>query len=387
MQFLVDPKALSNTLGTMISVVERAAINPILGNVKITAKNSALHLSTTNLESYITRFLFTQINQEGCMTVSAKMLLEILRKIGDSEVNIFYNEEAASVKILGQSCQFILPTLPIEEYPTFSEFQPLWKGEINSEDLAKILEKTSFAMSNEEARYNLNGVCLDYKGSQLKAIATDCHRLAMAKKEIKLPDQNNPIRIIVPKRSVEEIIKFTRTAAQENITLSIGVNAMMVQDSSGIFISKLIDGSFPDYDNLIPHENPNQLVCNASHLGNIISRVSIVTSNISEKLRIIQMVINNTFLEIKSASTISYNCFANEKINLQDFGYTYEGKEINIGFNPKYILDICKVMYGEDIKISFKDSLSSIQIQPVENVNSQFVVMPLKVPTSISQGG
>jgi DNA polymerase-3 subunit beta len=385
MQFSVDPKALSNTLGAMISVVERASINPILGNVKIVAQNSTLHLSTTNLESYITRFLFTQVKQEGGMTVSAKMLLEILRKIGDSEINISYNHEASSVKIVGQSCQFILPTLPVSDYPTFAEFQPLWKCEVKPEDLAAILEKTSFAMSNEEARYNLNGVCLDYKDSSLKAIATDCHRLAMAKKEINLTEENNPIRIIVPKRSVEEIMKFTKTSPQGNITLSVGTNAVMIQDSSGILMSKLIDGSFPDYDELIPNENPNQLICNANHLGNIISRVSIVTSNISEKLRIIQLIINNKFLEIKSASTISYNCFANEKINLQDFGYTYEGKEINIGFNPKYILDICKVMYGEDIKISFKDSLSSIQIQAVENANSQFVVMPLKVPTSISQ--
>lgn len=376
---IIETKNISSTIGDMISVVERNSINPIFNNLKICSKDSQLQISTINQESSVTKLISAKIEKNGSFTVSARLFYDILRKIDDEEISLSHFDLENELHIRGQNCQFVLPTLPVEDYPTFDSFEYNSKLRIESEHLAQILENTYFSISNEETRYNLCGLCLHSYDEEktITSASTDCHRLSLSSNNI--TNKTGSFNVIIPKKTIEELIKLSRNSINKYIDIELNNNLISIKDDTTLIISKLVDGIFPSYEELIPKENSNKLTINAKHISEILSRISIVTNNLGDKMRTIQITITEETLEVKANSITHYNCFAEEKIKLSDFNYTYQGDKITIGFNPRYLLDVFKTVGEHSVDIFLKDELSSILITTEKKPKTKFVVMPLKI--------
>ena len=373
MDFTIDRNALLKPLGHIYSVVERRNTIPILSNVLIETNSSKASFTATDMDMDIVEETSCIVLNQGKVTLAAHTLYDIVRKLPDgSEVRIELKELNAEVSA-GKS-KFILPTLPVDDYPIMTNIEKGHEFKLQSIDLANLIDNTKFAISLEETRYYLNGIFLHVPNSnsnKLRAVATDGHRLAQA--EIPLPEGAlNMPGIILPRKAVGEIRKLTdSTDGKINVIIS-NTKAQFVFPNS-ILTTKLIDGSFPDYQRVIPKENLNKLVVSNQEFSKAIDRVSTVSM---EKSRAVKLSLRNNLLSLN--------------VNSHDLGNASEDLEINyshdileIGFNSKYLLDIASQIQGKEIEILLSDSASPALIIDPDQDGVIFVLMPMRVWFSV----
>jgi DNA polymerase-3 subunit beta len=387
MEIRIDTKSLAITLGSMLAIVEKTSVKPILNNVLLSAVGGILTLSASDVSTYASKDLRAHIKKEGSTTTSARMLHDIVRKISDEEIVLHYLEQNEQLQVRGNNCEFTLATLPSSQFPTIENFTPTTAFEVSTADFVKILENTVFSTSTEETRYNLNGVCLHItceSESLLRTASTDCHRLSFSSCKIK--QRCKSFEIILPRKTTEEFIRLAKNTNAENLEIGVSDRLVKIKNENTIIVSKLVDGKFPEYKSLIPSKNTNLLKIDSEYFGEIISRVSTITTGAIEKLRTVEIKINNQQMTV-SAHGNAY-AFANETVKFlgKDKAH-YTGEELIIGFNPRYLLDALKAIGKTDVELLFGTSLSPILIQPKNDATTSFVVMPIKVATSNSHIG
>jgi DNA polymerase-3 subunit beta len=318
-----------------------------------------------------------QVKSHDKITVSSQVLGDIIKKITDEEV--YLESIGDMLQVRTQNCKFSLPIISANNFPNIDEINSKGEIEIPTKDLLQILEHTKFSMSNEETRYNLNGIffSLNNEDNFLSAVSTDGHRLSLS--SIKVNQNNNHFSLILPKKTVNELVKIFKDSmfAEKNIKITFASNKIKFTCEKLIVTSKLIDASYPDYKGFIPLDNSNILTINSKILAEAIDRVDIMTM---EKLRAIKISISNKYLEIQSNS--DYKGEGRERIILgeQDNSHGhYQGEQVTIGFNPKYLLDIFSSIQEDEITIHLKDGLSPILIKIKSNPNCCFIVMPIRV--------
>ena len=373
MDFTIDRNALLKPLGHIYSVVERRNTIPILSNVLIETNSSKVSFTATDMDMDIVEETSCIVLKQGKVTLAAHTLYDIVRKLPDgSEVRIELKE--LNVEVSAGKSKFILPTLPVDDYPIMTNIEKGHEFKLESIDLANLIDNTKFAISLEETRYYLNGIFLHVPNSNsktLRAVATDGHRLAQA--EIPLPEGAlNMPGIILPRKAVGEIRKLTdSTDGKINVIIS-NTKAQFVFPNS-ILTTKLIDGSFPDYQRVIPKENLNKLVVSNQEFSKAIDRVSTVSM---EKSRAVKLSLRNNLLSLN--------------VNSHDLGNASEDLEINyshdileIGFNSKYLLDIASQIQGKEIEILLSDSASPALIIDPDQDGVIFVLMPMRVWFSV----
>ena len=373
MNFTIDRNALLKPLGHIYSVVERRNTIPILSNVLIETNSSKVSFTATDMDMDIVEETSCIVLKQGKVTLAAHTLYDIVRKLPDgSEVRIELKE--LNVEVSAGKSKFILPTLPVDDYPIMTNIEKGHEFKLHSIDLANLIDNTKFAISLEETRYYLNGIFLHVPNSNsktLRAVATDGHRLAQA--EIPLPEGAlNMPGIILPRKAVGEIRKLTdSTDGKINVIIS-NTKAQFVFPNS-ILTTKLIDGSFPDYQRVIPKENLNKLVVSNQEFSKAIDRVSTVSM---EKSRAVKLSLRNNLLSLN--------------VNSHDLGNASEDLEINyshdileIGFNSKYLLDIASQIQGKEIEILLSDSASPALIIDPDQDGVIFVLMPMRVWFSV----
>ena len=364
MQFSIQTNTLSSAISKLIPIVEKIATKPVLNNVAFIIKDKMLTVSATDQNIFISRQI--PVNIDGCFsfTAPARLLSDILRKIQDENISLALKEEDAQLVVLGKHCEFILPILPIEEFPNFEQFVSKHYFKINASDFALLLEKTVFSVSNESTRYNLTGVCMQNNDQLLTFVSTDCHRLSVS--SCAFDYTGEPFDIIIPKKTSEELIKLSKESQQQKLKVFVHDRLLKVENDNTCIISALVDGKFPNYIDLLPKNNDFVLSIDAKILGQAIERVSIVTVDSIEKLRSVQLQITNAFISVCAFGN-AYSR-AKEKIILDDEkGYSYTGNDITIGFNPKYLLDALKACSFSNIKIKVHNSMSPIIIIPNDN--------------------
>jgi DNA polymerase-3 subunit beta len=367
--FTIERNTLLKPLGHIYSIVERRNTIPILSNVLIETNSSKVSFTATDMDMDIVETARCIVSTQGKVTVSAHTLYDIVRKLTDgSEISIKLTD--TNLEVSAGKSKFILPTLPVDDYPIMSEIENVSKFFIQSVDLASLIDNTKFAISLEETRYYLNGIFLhvpDANKDKLRAVATDGHRLAQA--EIPLPNgaENIP-SIILPRKAVGEIRKLT--------DLTDGSVEIIISDTKAKFIfpntiltTKLIDGTFPDYQRVIPKENLNKLMVSKSEFSKAIDRVSTVSI---EKSRAVKLSLINNLLSLNVSSHDLGN--ASEELEID---YNYENLEI--GFNAKYLLDIAAQIQGKEIEILLSDSASPALITDPDQDGVIFVLMPMRV--------
>jgi len=369
MQFTIDRNSLLKPLGHIYSVVERRNTIPILSNVLIETNSSKISLTATDMDMDIVEVTGCIVSQQGKTTLSAHTLYDIVRKLPDgAEIKIELLD--LNVEVSAGKSKFILPTLPVDDYPIMTEIEKGNEFALQSVDILNLIDNTKFAISSEETRYYLNGIYLhvpEDNKDKLRAVATDGHRLAQA--EIPVPDGAQSIPgIIIPRKAVGEIRKLAEGTEQEVKVIVSKTKAKFIFPSS-ILTTKLIDGSFPDYQRVIPKENLNKLVVANADFSKAVDRVSTVSM---EKSRAIKLSLYKNLLSLNVNSHDLGNAFEELEID-------YDSQNLEIGFNSKYLLDISSQIQGKNIEILLSDSASPALITyPFQDVFI-FVLMPMRV--------
>ena len=254
MKFSASREAFLAPLQAVMGVVERRQTMPILANVLLVTKN-ALTATATDLEVELVAAADVDINQDGAITVPGRKLLDICRALPSGAV-VKVTQKADRVLVQSGRSRFSLSTLPADEFPTVEDIRPNASVSMDQKDMHHLLEKTQFAMAQQDVRYYLNGLLLETGKKLLRAVATDGHRLALSEIKIAKGDGDGK-QVIVPRKAVTELQRLLTEEGE--ITVEFGSNHVRVQVGDIRFTSKLIDGRFPDYDRVIP-KNPKNVL-------------------------------------------------------------------------------------------------------------------------------
>jgi DNA polymerase-3 subunit beta len=377
LEIVIQTKDLAHALSFASSVVEKRNVLQELSNIKLVAKNGVLEIGATDMDLYLNQEIGAEVISEGQTTVSTQILSDIVRKIPDSKIRIKQIADSDKIEVTGASCRFELLTLPALAFPAMENIDSAVSLKISASELAKVIEYTNFSISTEETRYNLNGIYMHVKGGEFFGVSTDGHRLSIA--SVILGKKRDDFGVIVPRKTVIELLKMLKDSKniQSDVEVFLSNTKIKFKCNNLILISKLIDGTFPEYSSFIPKENASKLTVNAKLLAGAIDRVATVTV---DKFRAVKLFIGKESMEITASGEAKG--IASEVLHYsleKDTACNYAGSEVSIGFNPRYLSDVLGAVNTDQVEILFKDSFSPVLIKTSSNAKDCFVVMPVKV--------
>ena len=371
MKFKISRSIFFKTLSHLQGIVDKKNSLPILANILIEAKDNSLILSSTDMDISIIEKINCSVTENGATTINSQILYDIVRKIDeDNEIEIISNN-GKLLTLRSNGSRFSLACLPKEDYPIIEQDNSGVDIILNSKILFKLIDKTKFAISNEETRYFLNGLYFNITNEANKKIVTlvgtDGHRLAKFSHEIE-GEIDQVSGVIIPKKTIYELSKLL-SEIDGDVKISISSNKIVFKIEDIIFISKLIDGSFPDYKRVIPTDNTNILKINRDKLLSAVDRVSTIANEKSPviKFKLLENILNLNTINNESSSAS------------EDLTISYQGEEIEIGFNSKYIMDIVNNLDDTEISINLKNNTSPVIAQEKSNNNLVYVLMPMRV--------
>ena len=365
MEISVKKEDIVAALSTTLGVVEKRQTLPILANVLFEVDENSFKLTATDLESEVTTSgPLLSVQSSGKITTSAKKLNELCRLIPDGEeINLSLAGDKLSLKTING--KYSLSTLPSADFPIFdidSGDSPLV---IPAKDLRELITNTSFAMGNQDWRHYLNGLFLSINEGQITAVTTDAHRLAVANLST---NSNHSFSGIVPRKSINEIAKFL-SDQDGNAELKINDASLELVVGNLVFKSKLIDGKFPDYQQVIPSGESSVLEINVKDFSDTLSRVSVLSS---EKYKGIRLITS------PEGVRISANNPEQEEAE-EFFPAAYKGEDLDIAFNVTYLQEIMSHMKTQTCHINFFGSDKSCLLTPPDTDSPKYVVMPLLI--------
>ena len=367
MKLTIDRVSLLRPLGHVQSVVERRNTIPILANVVLRAEDGQLSLTATDMDMDIATEVGCAVVISGTVTTSAHMLYDIARKLPDgAEVELTVAD--GHVNINAGRSSFRLPTLPVEDFPAISSNDLPVNFTLTAADLRDLVDTTRFAISNEETRYYLNGIYLHKaEDGNLCAVATDGHRLALTRQSLP-PGASQMPSVILPRKAVSELRKLLDDHEGD---VSIGLSETRAKFGFGAvrLTSKLIDGTFPDYTRVIPGGNDRIMQVDASSFSAAVDRVSTISS---EKSRSVKMGLKAGLLTLSASNTDASSA-------MEELEVSYNGPEMDIGFNARYLLDIAGQVNNDIVEFALADQGSPSLVRAPGDDASLFVLMPMRV--------
>ena len=373
MKISINRSDLLRSLNHVHSVVERRNTIPILANVLLRTEENSLSLSTTDMELEIIESVAATVHEPGETTVPAHTLYDIVRKIEDDgivEINLPAGDNIMTITAARST--FRLGCLPTEDFPHIGGEEDLpYQLSIPAGDLRLLIDRTRFAISNEETRYYLNGIYLHPAETDgvkvLRAVATDGHRLAQF--EMPLPEGSEEMPgIIIPRKAINEIRKLIDEAG-DAINLSLSDTKLRISFDHIMMTTKLIDGTFPDYQRVIPQGNDKVLEVDPKAFARAVDRVSTIAT---EKSRAVKMTLGGKTMTLSANSP--ENGSATEEIEV-----SFEEGPMEIGFNSAYLMDVAKQIDGEGCRLTLADPASPTIIQDTSDNSSLYVLMPMRV--------
>lgn len=365
MKFSAARDAILTPLQAVTGVVERRQTMPVLGNVLLVCKDDKLAITATDLEVELSATSSVHIEEAGEVTVPGRKFLDIVKALPESS-EISFALDGGRVVIRSGKSRFMLTTLPASEFPSTENIDIKQRISLSQNGLKSLLEKTHFSMAQQDVRYYLNGLLFELADSVLRLVATDGHRLALAEMKLSEPVKTS-LQVILPRKGVLELQRILGT--QENVELSIGTNHVRVNVQGVRFTSKLIDGRFPDYTRVIP-ANPDRIVeTSPSAIRASLLRAAILSN---EKYRGIRLTLRNNSLVMQAHNPEQEE--AEEELEVK-----YQGEMMEIGFNVNYLLEAIGAVQGELVELGFTDGNSSCLIKAPGDVDSKYVVMPMRL--------
>ena len=369
MKFSVSRDALIRPLNLVAGVVERRQTLPILSNVLLNLEGNRLSLTGTDLEvELVGRIEVVNSGPDGDITVPARKLVDICKSLPDG-VDINFSVEDGRVTVRAGRSRFTLSTLPAAEFPTVEAGEGEVDLELGQSLVRQMIERTGFAMAQQDVRYYLNGMYLEIKSGRLRFVATDGHRLALctAPGELSADDKS----VIVPRKGILELARLLD--GDGSVTLTVGSNHIRAATDQFTFTSKLVDGKFPEYERVLPKSPDKAVSGDRAELRQAFTRTAILSN---EKYRGVRLSLSDGSLEITANNPEQEQAEESVPVN-------YSGDSLEVGFNVSYLLDVMGVLSGSTVRMSLSDSASSALIEEGEAVSGEaealYVVMPMRL--------
>jgi len=366
MQFSIQREALLKPLQQVVGVVERRQTLPVLANLLVKVGGGKLSFTGTDLEVEMVAATVAEKLVDGETTIPARKLFDIVRALPDG-AKIELKQNGDRVALNAGRSRFTLATLPSTEFPTIDEIELVERVTLPEEVLRDLMERTAFAMANQDVRYYLNGMLLDLQEHALRCVATDGHRLAL--KETHLESKVSARRqIIIPRKGVNELIGLLESG-DGSVELEFGRNHLRVRRGEVVFTSKLIDGRFPDYEAVIPLGADKRATLDREVLRGALQRAAILSN---EKYRGVKLEFSPSKLRI-----VAHNPEQEEAVEEveADTGVS----DLTVGFNVGYLLDALAALRGDKARLSLRDAQSSCLVQEDDSEQSCHVIMPLRL--------
>jgi DNA polymerase III subunit beta len=373
MKITVERGAFLKALSHVQSVVERRNTIPILSNVMIDAAKGRLKLTATDLDIEIVESLPADVLRNGSATAPAHMLYDIVRKLPEgAQVQAeLLTSEGGRLAVSAGTVRFELACLPKEDFPQMAAGALPHRFRLAADDLKRLIDRTKFAISTEETRFYLNGIYLhaakEGKTKMLRAVATDGHRLA--RYEFDLPDGAADMPgVIVPRKTVSELRRLLDDA-QGAIDVSLSDTKIQFVSDGVELTSKLIDGTFPDYQRVIPAANDKSLMLDSKEFSQAVDRVSTISA---DKTRAVKLNLSKDKLTLTVINPDSGTA-------TEELGATYNAAAIEIGFNARYLLDVTSQIEGKEVRFLLSDAGSPTLIEYKDDPRTLYVLMPMRV--------
>jgi DNA polymerase-3 subunit beta len=366
MKLRAKREALLKPLMQVGSVVERRQTLPILSNILFHAKGSKLSITATDLEVELRSSAEIETDEEKDFTLPARKLIDICKALPeDSKIEINLDGDRATLRS-GKS-RFTLSVLPAQDFPSIESSTSWDRISLPEKVFKRLLDKTQFAMAQQDVRYYLNGLFLEIKEGRIRTVATDGHRLAISEAPYKL-ESGSDVEVILPRKAVIELGRLL-SDSDDTVEIEISSNHVRVNLKEASFTTKLIDGRYPDYRGVLPLNTDKKVVADRELLKQALQRTSILSN---EKYRGIRFKLSSGVLEL-----LAHNPEQEEAEEEIEVGY--EGDELVIGFNVGYLIDVLSVINGESVQLALSDPNSSCLIHAEGSDESRYVVMPMRL--------
>lgn len=363
MKFKTQKEPLVKAIQTLQNTISTKATLPILSNLLIETQRGKIHMAATDLDVGISLSIPAEVIEEGGITVPAKRFFDIIRDLPEGAIDITVKKNN-SIFIESQKCFFKLMGLPKEEFPKLPKLPEKESITINQQLLKNMLNLTSFAVSRDETRYILNGVLFVAKGKNIRFVATDGRRLALIEKALELPAEFKK-EVIIPSKAIHELVRNLSDVGLVKITF--GENQISFQFDNTTLVSRLIEGQFPNYEQVIPKEGKDKLLIEREKLLWAAKRVAILTSPDSQSIKI--DLFKNKLIFSKNSPDMGE---AKEEIDTE-----HKGGEFSVGFNPQYLIDALKSLKDEAVSLELSGPESPGVIRARDNY--VYVVLPMQL--------
>ena len=366
MKFTISREVLLQPLSHVVGVVERRQTLPVLANFMLVARDGRLTVTGTDMEVELISSVPADIYQDGEITIPARKLVDIIKALPDGASIKFSVSDDKATLTAGRS-RFTLSTLPASEFPATDQVETLENIVVAETSLKKMMDKTSFAMANQDVRYYLNGLLFDFSGQELRAIATDGHRLAICDLESSV-DISSDRQLIVPRKGVMELSRML-SGDDDEVTLAIGRNHIRLVKGDTTFTSKLIDGRFPDYKAVVPVGADKQMLVDKTTFIQALQRAAILSN---EKYKGVKLEAAGSTIKI-----VAHNPQHEEAVEEIEAELNFD--RLAVGFNVTYLLDALMAIDTEQVSLELKDANSSCLVSAPDSDINRHVVMPLKL--------
>ncbi|MCG6938171.1 MAG: DNA polymerase III subunit beta [Gammaproteobacteria bacterium] len=366
MKFQIEKENLLNPLQQIIGAVEKRQTMPALSNVLIRATENSLSLTATDLEIELISQINMVVDEPAEITVPARKFLDICKSLPNEALINFTVSDSKALVQSGRS-RFSLTTLPANDFPALEAINSIYEFEIPQSTLRDIIERTAFAMAQQDVRYYLNGLMLEVSANYLRAVATDGHRLAYCEKETSA-DIADIKQVILPRKGVLELLRLL-SDSDDKVKVILGSNHLQVEFNALRMTSKLIDGRFPDYNRVMPTDGDNIFTADRDQLRQALVRASILSN---EKYRGIRLILQKNLLKLQAQNPDQ------EEADIE-LEVVYNGDDIEIGFNVNYMLDVLNVSNTEMVQAALRDSNSSFLLTYPDQTDCKYVIMPMRL--------
>ncbi len=363
MKFSVAKDKLLEGLQAVQNVVSTRTTLPILSNVLIRAENGALHFTTNDLDVGMSCSIEAKIEKPGGTTIPARRLAGIVKELPASEVNVEVDGKNVASLSCGPSF-FKMLCLPEDEFPALPKLEKAKAFTLQQKILKDALRKTSYGISTDETRYVLNGILFSFKENKLTLVATDGRRLALVDIEAEFP-RSNEVDVVIPAKCITELQRLL--GEEGDVKLAVGENHVSFEAGGKLLVSKLIEGNYPNYRQVIPAESRERITIERELLLNAVRRVSLLSS---EKSNSVKLIFTKNNLEI-AANTPEIG-EAHESLAI-----SFKGKDFSVAFNPIFLQDPLRALTEDEIHLEVSDEMSPGVIK----IGTPFlyVLMPMRI--------
>ncbi len=374
MKLSITKPELSKALSRVQGIAEKRNAMPILASVLFEAETApaggSLRISATDLEVALTALHPADVPSPGSVTINARKLFEIVRELTDDTVHLETTPNSY-LEIRCARSRFVLAAASAEEYPTLPSLTSLRSVRVQAAVLSSMIDRTIYAASADETRYNLNGVYLEVleEDRKLRMVATDAHRLAYADRSIGDDLTHVTSGVIIPRKGMTELKRLVDEDDADEIELGFAANSVIASTTSVRLVMRLIEGEFPNYRQVLPRASTHRITVDSNDLAHVLRRVQLLAMEDGRGVRLDlspgKLTISAKHLELGEAQ---------EELDLD-----YAGEEVSIGFNARYLLDCLAVFDAKEVEIGLVDQLSPVEIRPTDDSDALAVIMPMRL--------